>query len=70
MTAKFVSQQLRDNLGHASIASYYIKTVFLWETDAQNAAFWNENSLAYVFMHVRIYSVKNCKDLVCVLPRC
>ncbi|KAF2896784.1 hypothetical protein ILUMI_09402 [Ignelater luminosus] len=42
-------KKLRDSSGHDSIASYYIKTVFLMELINEDPCFWNR-SLSYVFM--------------------
>lgn len=45
-------KKLRDNLDHKCIASYYIKTVVLWQAfEGRDEAFWN-NSLSYVFMNL------------------
>ncbi|KAF2900412.1 hypothetical protein ILUMI_05774 [Ignelater luminosus] len=41
-------KKLRDNQDHKAIASYFIKTVLLWEV-TDNRGLWNE-SLSYVFM--------------------
>ncbi|KAG5896341.1 hypothetical protein JTB14_005821 [Gonioctena quinquepunctata] len=44
-------KRMRDILGHKCIASYYIKTVLLWQTDKRGEDFWN-NSLSFVFMSI------------------
>lgn len=47
-TIKLLKKQ-RDILDHKTVASYFIKTVFLWEVE-QNKDLFNNNSLSYVFM--------------------
>nr|XP_023014924.1 cyclic GMP-AMP synthase-like isoform X1 [Leptinotarsa decemlineata] len=44
-------KRLRDIQNHKCIASYYIKTVSLWQTDKRDREFWN-NSLSVVFMNI------------------
>ncbi|XP_056639349.1 cyclic GMP-AMP synthase-like receptor [Diorhabda sublineata] len=43
-------KKLRDQKNH-KIASYYIKTMFLWEVDTREPAFWSQ-SLSVVFMEM------------------
>ncbi|RZC42727.1 Mab-21 domain containing protein [Asbolus verrucosus] len=44
-------KQLRDNLGHNFIASYYIKTVILHAVDERDDSFWRR-PLSHVFMTI------------------
>ncbi|XP_018574677.1 uncharacterized protein LOC108913594 [Anoplophora glabripennis] len=44
-------KKLRDNMDHKCIASYYIKTVILWQTEKRDETFWN-GALSYVFMNM------------------
>nr|XP_022917144.1 cyclic GMP-AMP synthase-like [Onthophagus taurus] len=42
-------KKLRDVCGHDAIASYYIKTVFLWTIDRNDTSYWN-GTLSDVFI--------------------
>lgn len=44
-------KKLRDNMDHKCIASYFIKTVILWQTEQRDVTFWS-NSLSYVFINM------------------
>lgn len=43
---------LRDVQGFKLLASYYIKTLFLWEVKQQPESFWKENSLSDIVLHM------------------
>lgn len=44
---------MRDTAHHDKVASYFIKTVLLWELEKKNDAdFWDKSSLSLVFMTV------------------
>ncbi|XP_026324102.1 cyclic GMP-AMP synthase-like [Hyposmocoma kahamanoa] len=43
---------LRDVQDFKLLASYYIKTLFLWEVKQQPEDFWKENSLSYIVLHM------------------
>ncbi|KAJ0181043.1 hypothetical protein K1T71_003128 [Dendrolimus kikuchii] len=49
---------LRDRQCFKKLASYYIKTLFLWEAAEQNDEFWRKNSLSYLV----IYMLKKLRD--------
>ncbi|CAH1108570.1 unnamed protein product [Psylliodes chrysocephalus] len=49
-TIKFL-KKMRDVSDHTCIASYYIKTLVLWETEKMCDAFWS-SSISYVFMTI------------------
>ncbi|XP_050513469.1 cyclic GMP-AMP synthase-like receptor isoform X2 [Diabrotica virgifera virgifera] len=58
-------KKMRDTSNHACIASYYLKTIALWEKEKRPEAFWS-SSLSYVFMTLlKSYyeSIKNGKIL-------
>ncbi|XP_018576659.1 uncharacterized protein LOC108915173 [Anoplophora glabripennis] len=42
-------KKLRDKQNHIKIASYYIKTIFLWKLETEEVGFWKQ-SLSYVLM--------------------
>lgn len=43
---------LRDVQGFDKLASYYIKTIFLWEATKTTAEFWTTNSLSCLVLHM------------------
>ncbi|XP_063831717.1 cyclic GMP-AMP synthase-like receptor isoform X2 [Ostrinia nubilalis] len=47
-------KQLRDVQGFTSLASYYIKTLFLWEVSVTDASFWKSNSLTFLVIHMLV----------------
>ncbi|XP_072396105.1 cyclic GMP-AMP synthase-like receptor isoform X2 [Diabrotica undecimpunctata] len=58
-----ILKKMRDKENHACIASYYLKTIALWEKDEKPQEFWT-SSLSYVFMTLlKSYyeSIKNGK---------
>ncbi|CAG9839638.1 unnamed protein product [Diabrotica balteata] len=58
-----ILKKMRDKENHACIASYYLKTIALWEKDRKPQEFWT-SSLSYVFMTLlKSYyeSIKNGK---------
>ncbi|XP_049886911.1 cyclic GMP-AMP synthase-like receptor isoform X1 [Pectinophora gossypiella] len=50
-TAKLL-KLLRDAQDFKQLASYYIKTIFLWEVQRQNDDFWKRKSLSYLVLHM------------------
>ncbi|XP_037300366.1 uncharacterized protein LOC115453020 isoform X2 [Manduca sexta] len=57
---------LRDVQGFKKLASYYIKTLFLWENAKQNDEFWKHNSLSFLVLHM----LRKLKDCLCVGKIC
>lgn len=51
-------KHLRDVQGFTQIASYYIKTLCLWEVIATSETFWEKKSLSYL----TLYMVKKFRD--------
>lgn len=49
---------LRDTQGFHKLASYYIKTLFLWEAVEKSPKFWKKKSLSFLV----IYMMKKLKD--------
>ncbi|CAH2050952.1 unnamed protein product, partial [Iphiclides podalirius] len=45
-------KKLRDSRGMTKIASYYIKTLFLWEREGSDERFWCRNDLTTLFKHM------------------
>lgn len=42
----------RDVQGFDKLASYFIKTLFLWEIEEKNESFWKEKSLEYLVLYM------------------
>lgn len=42
----------RDVQGFDKLASYFIKTLFLWEIEEKNESFWKEKSLGYLVLYM------------------
>lgn len=53
---------LRDTQDFKQLASYYIKTVFLWEIRSKSDDFWKENSLSLLV----VYMMKRLRDCLAV----
>lgn len=45
-------KQLRDVQGFTKVASYYIKTLFLWEVSVTDKSFWKANSLTFLVLYM------------------
>ncbi|KAJ8924711.1 hypothetical protein NQ315_000863 [Exocentrus adspersus] len=45
-------KKMRDSMHSDLIASYFLKTIILWEVEKQDTYFWVKTSLSYVFMHI------------------
>lgn len=52
---------LRDVQGFNKLASYYIKTIFLWEAVENTDAFWKNNSLSFLVLYM-MRKVKECLE--------
>lgn len=53
---------IRDTQGFKKLASYYIKTLFLWESEEQSDEFWKQNSLSFLV----IYMMKKLRDCLAI----
>ncbi|XP_026725828.1 uncharacterized protein LOC113492539 isoform X1 [Trichoplusia ni] len=55
-------KQFRDVQGFNKLASYFIKTLFLWEVEDKGAIFWKKSSLTFLVFHM-LKKLKECLEI-------
>lgn len=55
-------KQLRDVQGFNQLASYFIKTLFLWEVVDKGDIFWKNSSLTFLVLHM-LNKLKECLEI-------